>query len=223
MALSNAESEPTIRVPFSNPMVKSEVDDILGQIGGMTRLVMKGSTASPPYVAPISPQSQHSSTGPNSPTHYIPVPDSAPNSTWQYHHVQPTNDSLNVPMEIFPDSYSPVDMVQDGINGGNIRTDEIRLLYEQQQHQQPHLGPNVQQVPAHLHPSGPQDFPSGMEHIPPAPPAQYHALFGSSMAGLYGQHHLFGGHGPLMQSSNNIQCMNNPQELWQNFEAQYKP
>ena len=185
---------------------------------------MKGSNNAP-SVASQSPRSHHSSPPPiaDSPTQYIPVH----GSTWQYHHIQSTDGSnLNVQMEVFPDSFSPVvDMAQGGITGADIHPDNMRLLYEQQH--QSHLGPDIQQqLPSHMHQPVSHEISSGMGmgHMPPEPPAQYYGtVFGSSTASLYGQHHLFDGHVPLMHPSNNIQCIpNNPQESWQNFEAQYR-
>jgi len=214
MALSNADSQPTSCDPFSTQMVKNEVDDLLGPIGGMTRLIMKGpntfSSPSPPH---------HSSPPPisDSPTQYTPVRDSFHTSTWQYHHTQPQPDGSDLAsMDLFSNSFSPViDMGQGGIVGGNIPP--TRLMYEQQQ--PPHLTSDIQQIPSHQHqpelPSG-----IGMEHMTPVSHQYYTTGFGNN----YGQHHMFGEHVPVMHSSIDMQCNPpNPHESWQNFVAQYKP
>jgi hypothetical protein len=206
--------------------VKSEDDDLLGQIGGMTSLVVvRGPTSASSSVVEASPQTPNSlpPTIAPAPTRYMPVLDSPPpSSTWEYpSHMQPN--SLNMPMDIYHDSFSlNVDMVPDGSTDGSISPAEMKLYGQQHQ---PHLGPSIQQqLPPHLHPPGSYDISGGMGmgHLPSAP--QYYAtLFGGSMTGLYGQHHIFSGHETIMRPSNNMQCIpHNPQESWQNFEAQYK-
>jgi len=190
----------------------------------MTSLVMKGSGSAPSSVSEPSPQSHHSSpltSIVDASTHYI-SPQNLPNSTWQYHasHMQPNStSSLDLPMEVYPDLFSStvvsVGMVQGANRAGNVLSDDLRLVYEHQSH----LSPDIQ-LPSHLHQSGSYGISSGMGtgHLPPA--HSYETLFGSN---LFGQHSLFSGHGSLSHPSN-IQCMpQNPQESWQNFEAQYKP
>lgn len=218
MALSNLEPESAGRVPFSNPMVKTEVDEILGPIGGMTRLVMIGSSSPSPSASAPSPQSQHSPPAPVAeiPPPYIQLHESTLNSTWHYHppYIQ-SNREIS--------SYSPtVEMEQVG---GSIQPRDMRLLYEQHQ---PHLGlqqqfhPQVHQAVTHeVSPV------MGMGHIlPPTPQTQqyYSTLIGNGFAGLY-QHQLFDDpNGSLVHLSNNIQGMaHNPHESWQTLEAQYKP
>lgn len=176
---------------------------------------MKGSSSTSPSVSEPSPQSSPLASIATAPTHYISQHHSSPSSTWRYHQMQLNN--LNLPMDIYPASFSlSGDMVQDGNRSGNTRPDEMRLLYEQQHQLQSHLQ------------SGSYEIASGMdmEQLPPAPPPQgYETFFGGSIAiNLYGQQPLFNGHGPLMHPSNNNQYMpQNPQDSWQNFEAQYKP
>jgi len=207
MALSNTEPQPTNSDPFSAQVVKSEVDDLLGPIGGMTRLIMKGPNTSS---SPSPPQ--HSSPPPisDSPTQYTPARDSFHGSTWQYH-TQPNDGSNLMSMEFF-DTFSPVvDMGQGGITGGNINT---RMMYGQQQ--PPHLTSDIQQIPSHHH----QPVSHDMEHMPSVTHPYYATVLGST----YSQHHMFGEHVPVMHSSIDIQCNpHNPHESWQNFVAQYKP
>ena len=225
MALSDTEPE-SAGVPFSNPMVKSEVDEMLGSIGGMTRLVMIGSSSASPSASAPSPQSQHSS--PPAPVAEIPLPyiqlqESTLNSTWQYSspYIQSNSSSgLSAPIEI---TYSPtVEMEQSSNSGGSIQPRDMRLFYEQH-----HLGPDLQQQ-FHPHQAVTHEISPvmGMGHIHPTPQTQqyYATLIGNGFAGLY-QHQLFNDHnGSHMHLPNNIQGMaHNPQESWQTLEAQYKP
>jgi hypothetical protein len=189
-------------------MVKSEVDEILGPIGGMTRLVMNGSGPASPSASAHSPQSRHSS--PLAPViDYIALSDSSSGSTWQFptSDIQPSNNpNFNVSMDVYPESFSPTIDMLPGDNG-HIQPDDLRLLYGQH----------------HLYQHGIHEIHPGMDMgaMPPAPQTQYYAtLFGSS---LYGQP-VFGGQNRTLMQSNNIQSMHhNPQDSWQTFEAQYKP
>jgi len=146
MANTNLPLQPetATRLSFFGPKIKSEVDDELSALGGMTRLVARRSSSSPSVSAP-SPPSQHSSPSNLSGEHQVFLPPQTEqlNSTaWHnYTHIQNFNVNINMGGEYYPSS---MPVTPDPQDMASLYQLPVHMQQQQQQPQQG-LGMDMQQ------------------------------------------------------------------------------
>lgn len=100
-------SETATRLSYFGPKIKSEIDE-LSTLGGMTRLVSRGSPSSSSSVASeTSPPTKHKSPSNRSDSQvYLSPPESS--TAWQnYTHIQNFNVNINMNDGYYPHSDNP--------------------------------------------------------------------------------------------------------------------
>ncbi|KAF8801279.1 hypothetical protein BYT27DRAFT_7235766 [Phlegmacium glaucopus] len=200
--LANDNIHPTnenaTRLSYFGPKIKSEIDE-LSTLGGVTRLVSRGSPSSSSSVASeASPPTKHTSPSTRSDSQvYLTPPDSSLSSTaWQnYTHIQNFNVNINLNDGYYPHTSSPATPVPQG---------DMSMLYQLPNHMQQ----QSQGMQMELSPDSYYSYQQQSNYNSGYPPAHQH------------HHHMAPGHdmsahqGPPMYDVN---------ESWHNFMAPYKP